>query len=575
MTDQNGTEIQTSVMEPARLLLVDDHEPNLLVLREVLRRDEVEFLCAQSGVEALELLLKCDVALAIIDVQMPEMDGLELAEVMRGVERAKHVPIIFVTAGSSEPACRFRGYEAGAVDFIYKPIEVEVLRQKVSVFLAMDRQRRELVRMLAECTEAKRLARESEARLQVLTSRLERMVEERTKALVQSQKRLRALTTELNLTEQRERKRIATELHDHLQQMLVIGKITIGQGKRAASSVPAYETILNKVDDILSNALTYSRTLVAELSPPVLRDHGLAASLKWLAEFMEKKHNHTVTVVVPDDQNNLEVSDDHVMLLFQCVRELLINSSKHAGTGRATVTMELQMDQLCLTVRDEGKGFDLVSAAAAEATPDGGISSKFGLFSIQERMHALGGSFTMDAAPGLGTTAILVVPLTKTRDDQTVTAADSSVISECLQTKKSAGKIRPGDCLSLRVLLVDDHAMVRQGLRSVLEAYADIEVTGEARDGVEAVKLVEELRPHAVVMDINMPKMNGIEATEAIKNHYPETVVIGLSVNADGENQDAMKRAGAVHLMTKEAAVEELHDAIVEAVTQNRSLASH
>lgn len=118
----------------------------------------------------------------------------------------------------------------------------------------------------------------------------------------------------------------------------------------------------------------------------------------------------------------------------------------------------------------------------------------------------------------------------------------------------------------IRVPLVDDHVMVRQGLRAVLDVYADIELVGEAANGEEAVRRVEQRRPEVVVMDINMPGMNGIEATAKITQHYPETSVIGIWVNAAGENQDAMRWVGAVQLMTKEAAVEELHDAILEAV---------
>lgn len=114
----------------------------------------------------------------------------------------------------------------------------------------------------------------------------------------------------------------------------------------------------------------------------------------------------------------------------------------------------------------------------------------------------------------------------------------------------------------IRVLLVDDHAMVRQGLRTVLDGYADMEVVGEAANGEEAVALAETLDPAVVVMDINMPHMNGIEATAAIKERSPDTIVIGLSVNAQGDNQQAMTAAGASMLLTKEAAVDELYRSI-------------
>jgi DNA-binding NarL/FixJ family response regulator len=120
---------------------------------------------------------------------------------------------------------------------------------------------------------------------------------------------------------------------------------------------------------------------------------------------------------------------------------------------------------------------------------------------------------------------------------------------------------------AIQVLIVDDHALVRQEIRSMLEDYPDIHVVGEARNGLEAIFLVEKFRPGIVLMDINMPRMNGIEATAQITKGYPETIIIGFSVNATTENHEAMKRAGAVQLVPKNAPIEELHDAICEAVT--------
>ena len=127
--------------EPVPLLLVDDLAENLLSLEALLRRDNLLLLKARSGDEALELLLTHDVALALVDVQMPGLSGYELAELMRGNERTRRVPIIFVTAGTADGARRFRGYEAGAVDFIQKPIEPDILRSKVGVFVELYLQR--------------------------------------------------------------------------------------------------------------------------------------------------------------------------------------------------------------------------------------------------------------------------------------------------------------------------------------------------------------------------------------------------------------------------------------------------
>jgi two-component system, sensor histidine kinase and response regulator len=138
----------TPVQPPVRFLIVDDREENLFAFSEILRRDGLEIVTARSGRQALEYLLTHDFALAIIDVQMPELDGVELAELMRGSERTQHVPIVLVTAGAHERARLFRGYEAGAVDFLYKPIEPMVLRNKAQTFFELFRQRQQLARQL-------------------------------------------------------------------------------------------------------------------------------------------------------------------------------------------------------------------------------------------------------------------------------------------------------------------------------------------------------------------------------------------------------------------------------------------
>jgi signal transduction histidine kinase len=142
---------------PVKCLIVDDLEENLLVLSALLEGQDIELLTARSGAQALELLLVHDVALALLDVQMPEMDGFELAELLRGSERTRHIPIIFVTAGAREQQRLFKGYDAGAVDFIYKPIEPRILKNKADVFFELYRQRRQQALELQERTETLRL----------------------------------------------------------------------------------------------------------------------------------------------------------------------------------------------------------------------------------------------------------------------------------------------------------------------------------------------------------------------------------------------------------------------------------
>lgn len=140
-----------------KCLLVDDLEENLLALAALLQRPDLEILTARSGREALELLLVHDVALAFLDVQMPEMDGFELAELMRGSERTRQVPIIFVTAGARDQHRLFKGYESGAVDFLFKPIEPHILQNKADVFFQLHRHKQQLAHELREKTETLRL----------------------------------------------------------------------------------------------------------------------------------------------------------------------------------------------------------------------------------------------------------------------------------------------------------------------------------------------------------------------------------------------------------------------------------
>jgi two-component system, sensor histidine kinase and response regulator len=140
-----------------KCLIVDDLEENLLALSALLQGSHVQILQARSGRAALELLLEHDVALALVDVQMPELDGFELAELMRGTERTRQVPIIFVTAGAHEPRRLFQGYELGAVDFLYKPIDPLILQSKVNVFFQLYRQREQLAEQLQKLGETLRM----------------------------------------------------------------------------------------------------------------------------------------------------------------------------------------------------------------------------------------------------------------------------------------------------------------------------------------------------------------------------------------------------------------------------------
>lgn len=407
---------------------------------------------------------------------------------------------------------------------------------------------------------------------------LEQRVADRTEELMQSHKQLTSLATELNLAEQRERKRLAGDLHDHLGQLLALGKMKLQQSMRMTIPAEKRAALIAETDAVLTDAMTYMRTLVADLSPPILYELGLPAALRWLGDQM-RRHELAVTVQIETDE--LQLAEDRAVLLFQSVREMLVNAVKHAKAETATVRLKQESGTLRIEVQDQGAGF--VLDAVADPGTDAAMTSKFGLFSIRERMKALGGRFELHSSPGQGTMATLTLPLGMTEDGGLKTDSTGKAIGHRrLVVKPWSEGAAPevinhqpstsgsGDALPIagdrsrpiRVLLVDDHAMVRRGLRSVLESYADVEVVGEAWDGEEAVAAAEALQPSHIVMDINMPQMNGIEATARIKSRYPYIIVIGLSVNAGGTYEEAMKQAGAAMLLTKEVAVDELYSAI-------------
>lgn len=521
--------------ETTTILNVDDSEPTRYSRSRILVNAGYRVIEAGTGEEALDLVVTLKPQLLVIDVNLPGMDGLEVCRIVKSDTATKHIMVLQMSAARGTAMDRAAGLDCGADAYLVEPVEPVELIATVRALL--------------------RLA-QSEEQLRKFADELEQLVAERTKELVQSQDRLRGLASELILVEHRERKRLASDLHDYLAQLLVLAKMKLAQGKPLAEQVPGCAEFINQAEKVLSDALAYTRTMVTELIPPYLHEFGLPTALRWLGDRMEQQAL-AVTVQIEDD--NFSLPEDQAVLLFQSVRELLINSAKYAQAGQAMVWLKQKDGRLQIAVSDKGVGFNPAAPVSNALTP---LSSKFGLFSIRERMKALGGWFDLQSAPGQGTTATLVLPLGRMVNKHEIFEVESAPLGPRVAAMHPNHRKES----RTRVVLVDDHAMMRQGLRSMLESYPDVEVVGEASNGEEAVACVEELRPAIVVMDIHMPKLNGIEATTLIKSRYPDTIVIGLSVNANVADHEAMKRAGAMMLLTKEAAVEELYRAIQQAL---------
>jgi PAS domain S-box-containing protein len=446
------------------------------------------------------------------------------------------------------------------------------------VFRDEQKQPIRMIGMLQDITRS----REVEDALRGLTGELEQRVADRTEELVRSESRLRALSKERNLTEQRERRRLATELHDYLAQLLVLGKIKLGQAKQGGLSASSADFVV-ETEGIIAQALTYTRSLVGQLCPPVLKEFGLAIALKWLADQMQQ---HGLNVTLHTKEERLPLSDEQEVLLFQSVRELLMNTVKHAEAESATINLDRSDNLIRLVVEDQGRGFDVTTISAD-------LSTQFGLFSINERMRALDGQFVLASEPGRGTTATLILPLAERAGASAPLASETHVPSaahsdqEPVTLNGSGPTIQhvsdvqhlqdaSSENVKIRVLLVDDHAMIRAGLKAMLLEYPTIDIVGEAVHGADAVSLVRSLQPEVVVMDVTMPVMDGIEATHLIKQQFPDVIVIGLSVHSAVQVMTSMKEAGAAAVLTKETAAETLHRTIYDAwEAQSARLPTH
>jgi len=218
----------------------------------------------------------------------------------------------------------------------------------------------------------------------------------------ESRNRLRALAGELTLAEQRERRRLANFLHDHLQQLLVGAKfrtVMLGRTGDASTKQRAKE-----VEDLLDESIAASRSLTAELNPPILQKGGLSVGLEWLASWMADKHGLCVELKTEPEDSPL--ADDVKVLVFESVRELLFNIVKHAQTQLATVTMQQKRgDRMQIVVSDNGVGCESHLAAPTAS------GSGFGLFGIRERLDLIGGGLEIESSPGNGCRCTITTPL--------------------------------------------------------------------------------------------------------------------------------------------------------------------
>ncbi len=358
----------------------------------------------------------------------------------------------------------------------------------------------------------------------------------------QRAQQLQKLTLELSQTEERERRRIAIILHEDLQQQIAGAKFQLNLLKGRARP-EAQAEIVGRVDKMLKEAIEKSRGLSHDLSPAVLHMNDLAEVLQWLVSRVRAQYGLTVQV----DVSGVETlqSEALTLFLFRAAQEMLFNVVKHARVGEAAIRVRRIRRCVCLSVSDQGRGFD------PQELKD---TSGFGLLGIRERIELLDDRMKIKSAKGRGSRFHIIVPDGLKAKSTEKTTEDLVYVPAAVSPPFSGG--------ALRVLLVDDHEIVRQGLAALLQEMPDVMVVGEAANGRDAVDMTNELRPDVVIMDVSMPLMSGGEATRQIKTYLPKTRVIALSMYNEPDKMEAMCRAGAESYVLKTASSEELLAAI-------------
>jgi len=367
--------VDTSLSQ-ARILIVDDDAASLMALQELLQSPTQEVVPANSGEEALRCVLKQDFAVILLDARMPGVDGFETARLIRERERSRHTPIIFLTGAYEDVHSVFRGYEAGAVDYIVKPLVPEILKSKISVFVELYNKNAVLIREVAERTRIEEHLRKSEENLRALAAHLQSVREE-------------------------EGTRIAREIHDELGQALTGLKMDLTW---VANRLPGDQRALaertQSMFGLIDGTIQSVRGIASRLRPEVLDLLGLTAAIEWHAGYFRKRSGIRCKLSLPSD--TLMLDHERSTAAFRIFQELLTNVARHANATRIDVAMRVDSGALVLTVEDNGKGI----AESSIHDP-----KSLGLLGMRERVLPFGGTIEIIGVREEGTKVKVSIPL--------------------------------------------------------------------------------------------------------------------------------------------------------------------
>ena len=500
--------------EPVHFLLVDDLEENLLALEGLLRRDGLTLLTARSGVDALEMLLKHDVALALVDIQMPGMDGFELAELMRGSERTRRVPIIFLTAGSTDWNRRFRGYEAGAVDFLQKPVEPHILRSKADVFFELFKQRQEVAQQRDE--------------LKLATEEITRLLKE-------------SRQTSQALQEAHQRKdeflaMLAHELRNPLAPVRNAVEILRLQGLS--------ETDVEQAREIISRQVSHMARLVDDLLDVARIARGkvrIRTEPCNLADILRQTtEDYRPTLAAAGISLQLEIVDQKIPILgdpvrlAQVVGNLLHNVRKFTPEGgRVDVRVERDLEHhlAIVVVHDTGTGmnesvinrlFEPFSQADQTFDRDkGGLGLGLALVKGLIELHS-GTVIAESAGQGLGSTFTLRLPL-------------AEIHRELPDPPQGPGSEQRPD--GLRILIVEDNRDAALTLKLLLTLMGHQVIA--ANDGPAGLAISREFQPDAIISDLGLPGgIDGYELAARIRADSATSEMFLIALSGYGQQDD-------------------------------------
>ena len=380
-----------------KLLIVDDLPENLHALSKIIEGDDREIYQAASGEEALALLLDHEFALAILDVMMPEMNGFELAELMRGAERTRHTPIVFVSASGRELNYIFKGYETGAVDFLYKPLDVAAVKSKVNVFVSLYQQRAQVKRQVEELEKSRN-------ELRVTQIELERAVKMRDDFMSMVGHELRTPLNTLHVEAQvrqiqLEKGNMSAFTEEKLKEM-------VARDARQIQSMVRLINDMNDVSQIKNDNLSIrpAKTNLSLLLRRVVEDLSLQAKTADI---------HFITTI---DEEIIGFWDE--FRIEQIVINLLTNAMRYGGKQAIELTLTAQNQFAVLSVRDHGIGISAKEQQLIFEKFERGENKKvcsglgMGLYIARQLAEAHEGSLTVESTLGEGSTFTLKLPLT-------------------------------------------------------------------------------------------------------------------------------------------------------------------